>query len=195
MFQNDLQQILQIIRQTAPQSPAQVLYQLSYNPVRGVIVGANPQFLTVLDPRRPLAQFQSPSQYAYVKEARQQQSLLQTPLNVHQVLSRGDDVVVAGNTFVDTIDLRTLRGTSVLSQQLPFIPQITRYGVSVLQNDFLTQLMGPQLSQTPVSRLFSATLSGQLLPGMRCACAADGCLRVYGLDAVRSLNRQTIDCK
>ena len=78
------------------------------------------------------------------------------------MLSRGDNIIVAGNTFVDTVDLRTLRGTSVLSQQLPFIPQITRYGVSVLQNDFFTQLMGPSLSQTPVSQLFDVTLNGQL---------------------------------
>lgn len=55
--------------------------------------------------------------------------------------------------------------------------------------------MGPRLSQTPVSQLFDVTLNGQLQPGMRCACAADCSLRVYGLDASKNLNRQTIDCK
>ena len=55
--------------------------------------------------------------------------------------------------------------------------------------------MGPSLSQTPVSQLFDVTLNGQLQSGMRCACAADGCIRVYGLDAAKNINRQTMDCK
>lgn len=55
--------------------------------------------------------------------------------------------------------------------------------------------MGQQLSQTPVSKLFDVTLNGQLQPGMRCACATEGYLHVYGLDASKALNRQTIDCK